>query len=128
MKIISFNANGIRSAAQKGFYTWLEKQHADFVCIQETKAQKHQLEGNADFFPLNYHCEYYDAIKKGYSGVAIYSKAKPDLVEYIMGVPELDKEGRLVTMYFGTTALMNVYFPNGGGGPNPTKKQNKFYQ
>ncbi|HEX7026822.1 MAG TPA: endonuclease/exonuclease/phosphatase family protein, partial [Gammaproteobacteria bacterium] len=70
MRIISLNANGIRSAARKGFFEWLEKQNADVVCIQETKSQLHQLEKSI-FCPNGYHCHYYDAEKRGYSGVAL---------------------------------------------------------
>ena len=64
MKVISFNANGIRSAAKKGFYEWLHQQKADFVCIQETKAQIDQLASESIYFPSEFHCEYYDAVKK----------------------------------------------------------------
>ena len=76
MRVISFNANGIRSAAKKGFFTWLGQQHADFVCIQETKAQRHQLQSEAHFCPEGYFCDYVDAQKKGYSGVALYCMRK----------------------------------------------------
>ncbi len=76
MRIITANTNGIRAAARKGFFTWLAQQNADVVCIQETKAQVHQLE-DAIFHPEGYHCYYHDAVKKGYSGVAIYSRKKP---------------------------------------------------
>ena len=73
MKIITANTNGIRAAARKGFFDWLKTEQADFVCIQETKAQVHQLEDEV-FHPAGYHCHYHDAEKKGYSGVAVYSK------------------------------------------------------
>ena len=77
MRIISFNANGIRSAARKDFFRWLARQRADVVCIQETKAQEHQL-GDGIFRPRGYHCFYFDAEKKGYSGVALYCRTRPD--------------------------------------------------
>jgi len=73
MRVISFNANGIRSAAKKGFFDWLVRQNADFVCIQETKAQPDQLT-DAVFNPAGYTCQYVSAQKKGYSGVAIYAR------------------------------------------------------
>ena len=76
MRIISANINGIRAAAKKGFFDWLKKVDPDVVCIQETKAQFHQLTDEV-FSPKGYFCEYHDAEKKGYSGVAIYSKVKP---------------------------------------------------
>ena len=84
MRVISINANGIRAAARKGFFDWLPRQRADIVCVQETKAQKHQLE--QDFFrPKRYHCSYFDALKKGYAGTAIYSREQP--LEVIRVIP-----------------------------------------
>ncbi len=78
MKVITFNANGIRASARNGFYEWLQVQDADFVCIQETKAQVDQLQVAKEvFYPQGYFCDYFDAHKKGYSGVAIYAKQKP---------------------------------------------------
>ena len=77
MRIITLNCNGIRSAATKGLFQWLPSQAADVVCLQETKAQEHQLQ-DACFTPTGYHCRYLDAERKGYSGVAIYSRQKPD--------------------------------------------------
>jgi exodeoxyribonuclease-3 len=73
MRIITLNCNGIRSAAGKGLFEWLLRQRADVVCLQETKAQEHQL-ADACFRPLGFHCRYYDARRPGYSGVAVYSK------------------------------------------------------
>ncbi len=84
MRLITFNANGIRAAARKGFFDWLAKQDADVVCIQETKAQVHQLEDPV-FWPEGYHCYYVDAVKKGYSGVALYSRKQPDKIVTKMG-------------------------------------------
>ncbi|MEO0576211.1 MAG: endonuclease/exonuclease/phosphatase family protein, partial [Pseudomonadota bacterium] len=83
-RIITLNANGIRAAARKGFFDWLAKQNADVVCIQETKAQEWQLTDDV-FRPEGYHCYYEDAEKKGYSGVAIYSRHEPDNVVRGMG-------------------------------------------
>ena len=87
MKIISFNANGIRSAASKGFFEWMLQQHADVICLQETKAQEHQLSPEV-FRPAGYHVYFHDAQKKGYSGVALYCKTKPDKVVMGLGWPE----------------------------------------
>lgn len=115
MKVITFNANGIRSAATKGFYTWLEKQDADFVCIQETKAQLNQLDKNI-FFPINYHCEYYDAIKKGYSGVAIYAKNKPLNVIKGLGFANCDDEGRYIQFDYNNFSIVSLYLPSGTSG------------
>ena len=72
-RVISLNANGIRAAARKGFFEWMDGQNADVICIQETKAQVHQLTDEI-FSPAGYHCYYEDAVKKGYSGTAIYSR------------------------------------------------------
>ena len=93
-KIISLNANGIRAAARKGLFDWLQQEDADVVCIQETKAQYEQLEPDPVFFPSGYHHYYVDAVKKGYSGVAVYSRVKPKKVITQLGVEEFDNEGR----------------------------------
>lgn len=73
---MTFNANGIRAAARKGFWEWFKIQNIDFLCIQETKAQFHQLEKNKEHFPIGYYYDFKDAVKKGYSGTAIYAKKK----------------------------------------------------
>jgi len=110
MKIITANTNGIRAAARKGFFEWLEKQKADVVCIQETKAQIHQLE-DKQFHP-NF-AYYHDAQKKGYSGVAIYCKKQPDQVIEGMGNEEFDKEGRYIEAQFGNLSVISLYMPSG---------------
>ncbi len=112
MRIITLNANGIRAAARKGFYQWLPRQKADVICIQETKAQAHQLEA-PEFHPRNYHCFYEDAEKKGYSGVAIYSRAEPDDVIRGFGSKEFDAEGRQIEARFGDLSVISVYMPSG---------------
>ena len=93
MRIITANLNGIRSAAKKGFFEWMHAQNADVICIQETKAQEHQLDPDP-FYPAGYHCHYFDAVKKGYSGVAIFSRRKPDQVACGLGWERCDNEGR----------------------------------
>ena len=107
MRVISFNANGIRSAARKGFFEWLEAQSADFICIQETKAQREQLESDPTFFPKNYYCEYIDAVKKGYSGVAIYAREKPTAVVKSLGFEISDNEGRYLQFDYPDLALLS---------------------
>ena len=92
-RVISLNANGIRAAARKGFFDWMHKQSADVVCIQETKAQEHQLVDEC-FKPEGYHCFYEDAVKKGYSGTAIYTRREATQVIRSFGVQEFDDEGR----------------------------------
>lgn len=114
MRIISANTNGIRAAAKKGFFAWMKQQDADVVCIQETKAQIHQLEASPEvFFPEGYHCYYHDAEKKGYSGVALYCRREPDEVIRGMGYGECDSEGRYIEARFGNLSVVSLYFPSG---------------
>ncbi len=112
MRIITLNANGIRAAARKGFFDWLDTQQADFVCIQETKAQIHQLEDEV-FHPAGFHCHYHDAEKKGYSGVALYSRHEPDQVIAGIDWPEFDIEGRWLQVDVGDLSVVSLYLPSG---------------
>src|SRR5690554_2076257 len=123
MRIISFNANGIRSAARKGFFDWLLAQDADILCVQETKAQEHQLVGadgnclHADFLPAGYKAWFKDATtKKGYSGVAIYSRREPDEVRTELGWAPFDDEGRYIEARFGNLSVVSFYIPSGSSG------------
>ena len=124
MKIITLNANGIRAAARKGFLQWLIMQAADIICIQETKAQIHQLEDEI-FHPTGYHCYYADAIKKGYSGVAIYSKYKPDNIKVGLGLEAADNEGRYIQIDIGDLSVASLYLPSGTSG---TERQSFKYE
>ncbi len=112
MRIITVNTNGIRAANRKGFFDWLPKQRADFVCIQETKAQIDQL-SDPVFQPEGYHCYYNDALKKGYSGTAIYSKHLPDAVIADTGYPIFDDEGRYLEVQVGNLSVISLYMPSG---------------
>lgn len=116
MKVISFNANGIRSAASKGFYEWLNRQQADFVCIQETKAQVDQLIPVSLYFPSDFYCDYYDAQKKGYSGVAIYARKKPLRVIKGLGFEFCDAEGRYIQFDYPGLSIISLYLPSGSSG------------
>lgn len=116
MKVISFNANGIRAAARKGFYQWLDSQQADFVCVQETKAQVLQLKPDPQFFPANYHCEYVEALKKGYSGVAIYARQKPEQIIKAIGYSYCDEEGRYIQFDYPQLSVISLYLPSGTSG------------
>jgi exodeoxyribonuclease III len=116
MKVISFNANGIRSAARKGFFDWLKAQQADFVCIQETKAQVEQLSSDPLYCPTPYYCEYYDAIKKGYSGVAIYAREKPLHIIKGLGFESCDTEGRYIQFDYPQLSVISLYLPSGTSG------------
>ncbi|MDD2768453.1 MAG: exodeoxyribonuclease III [Methylococcus sp.] len=112
MRIITLNANGIRSAARKGFFDWLPQQNADVVCLQETKAQTEQL-NDEQFWPEGYSCYYLDAEKKGYSGVAIYARKEPDEIVQGLGWPDIDAEGRYLEARFGDLSVVSIYIPSG---------------
>ncbi len=127
MRIISFNANGIRATARKGFFDWLASQDADVVCIQETKAQKHQLTA-PEFDPDGYHSFYFDAERKGYSGVAIYSRVEPDTVVRGLGegFEEFDAEGRYIEARFGRLSVASLYLPSGSSGEHRQDSKWRF--
>jgi len=112
MRVISVNTNGIRAAARKGFFEWLAEQNADVVCIQETKAQRDQLTDPC-FSPKGYHAHYHDAEKKGYSGVAIYSKKKPNNIKVGIGWEDMDSEGRYLQADFDNISVISLYLPSG---------------
>jgi exodeoxyribonuclease-3 len=114
-RVVSLNANGIRAAARKGFFEWMKSRDPDVVCIQETKAQVHQLTDEC-FMPAGYHCYYEDAVKKGYSGVAIYSKHEPKQVIRGFGIAEFDDEGRYLEVRLGNIDVVSVYLPSGSSG------------
>lgn len=116
MKIITANLNGIRSAAGKGFFDWMLKQDADVVCLQETKAQVHQL-GPEVLRPPGYYGYFHDAQKKGYSGVAVYCRREPDRVQVGLGWPDVDAEGRYLQVDFGNLSVVSLYLPSGSSGP-----------
>lgn len=130
MKVITINVNGIRSAEKKGFYKWLKSQKADVVCIQETKAQEHQLD-NQVYCPDGYHCYYVDAEKKGYSGVAIYSRLQPTKVVAGLGkgFEDMDAEGRFLRLDLdspatGKISVISLYLPSGSS--KEERQQVKF--
>ncbi|AMO97601.1 exodeoxyribonuclease III [Collimonas fungivorans] len=111
-RIISANLNGIRSAARKGFFEWMAKQSADFVCVQELKAQAADM--TPEFLaPEGYTGHFHYAEKKGYSGVGLYSKRKPNAVRIGFGNPEFDAEGRYVECDFGDLTVISLYCPSG---------------
>ncbi len=124
MRIISYNVNGIRAAINKGFTDWLATNPADIVCLQETKAQK----DNVDYQKieaLGYETYWFSAQKKGYSGVAIFTKIKPTQVFYGNQIDHSDFEGRVIRADFGTITLINAYFPSGTSGE---ERQNYKYK
>ncbi len=115
MKVISYNVNGIRAAVSKGLYTWLEKELPDVLCLQEIKATEDQIDV-LTMQSLGYHYYFNPAEKKGYSGVAILSKRKPDFVKVGMGYPAYDREGRVLRADFGDMTIICVYIPSGTMG------------
>lgn len=125
MKVISINTNGIRAAARKGFFDWLKQCDADVICVQETKAQVHQLEDEI-FHPEGYYCEYCDALKKGYSGTAIYSKVKPIEVIRGFGESEFDNEGRYLEFRFPGLSVVSLYAPSGSSGDHRQESKERF--
>ena len=112
MRVISINVNGIRAAHRKNFFIWLQKQDADIVCVQETKAQVEQLTEEI-IKPKGYYSYFNDALKKGYSGVAIYSRIKPDKIIDKIGWREADDEGRYLQANFGKLSIVSLYLPSG---------------
>ena len=112
MKLLSYNVNGIRAALTKGFVFWLEATEADVICIQETKALESQVD-TAAIEALGYHHYWFSAQKKGYSGVAIFSKQKPLHVAYGSGIEHMDFEGRILRVDFKEVSIMSLYLPSG---------------
>ncbi|MDE2037616.1 MAG: exodeoxyribonuclease III [Patescibacteria group bacterium] len=135
-RIVSWNVNGLRANAKKGGFDWIINESPDIFCFQETKAHPDQLDPGVRS-PAGYH-SYFDhsRVKKGYSGVAVYSKIEPDEVEYGLGVERYDQEGRFLGLFYHNDslgigvdklALLNIYFPNGGGGPDRLKYKLGYY-
>lgn len=115
LKVITLNANGIRSAERKGFFNWLHQQNADVVCVQETKSQLEQLAPEI-FCPAGFHCYYNDAEKKGYSGVALFSKKEPLKIEKKLGWDCPNTEGRYLQADFEDYSVVSLYLPSGTSG------------
>ncbi|RMH18223.1 MAG: exodeoxyribonuclease III [Acidobacteria bacterium] len=114
MRIISWNVNGLRAAARKGFGAWLEGSGAEIVALQEVRARQEQVPRDLRRRP-GWHFDLAPAERPGYSGVALFSRRPPDAVQHAVGEPEIDAEGRLQLARFGGLLLVNGYFPNGNG-------------
>lgn len=114
-RIITYNVNGIRAAINKEWIDWLKNSGADIVCLQEIKAHPEQLDVKI-FEEAGFHHYWYPAQKKGYSGVAILTKQKPDHVQYGMGLDKYDQEGRFLRADFGDVSVVSVYMPSGSSG------------
>ncbi len=127
LKLLSWNVNGIRAIAKKGFHNWLAKQNPDILCLQETKAWKEQLDDS--LININGYSSYFsEASRKGYSGTAIYSKTTPLNVKYGIGIKEFDTEGRFIIAEYPEFVLFNIYFPNGKAREERLKYKMKFYE
>ncbi|MDH5185211.1 MAG: exodeoxyribonuclease III, partial [Gammaproteobacteria bacterium] len=123
MRVVSANLNGIRAAAKKGFFDWMKQHKPDVVCIQETKAQEHQLDDEV-FSPKGYFRYFFDAEKKGYSGTAIYTRHEPDQVSTGLGWTHADSEGRWIEAQFGKLTVASLYLPSGSSSDE--RQQNKL--
>lgn len=127
MKIYSWNVNGIRAIEKKGFESWFEKLDPDILCLQETKASPDQLSAFLQQ-PKGYYAYFSSADKKGYSGVGVYSKVKPYSVRESFGIDKFDNEGRILRLEYENFLLYNIYFPNGGQGPQRLAYKLEFYE
>jgi exodeoxyribonuclease-3 len=126
IKILSWNVNGIRAMEKKGFFEWLQKESPDILCLQETKAHPEQLSEKI-IKPDGFYSYWSAAEKKGYSGVAIYTKTQPKTVTEGLGIKEFDSEGRTLMADYGDFILFNIYYPNGGEGNKRVPFKMKFY-
>ena len=126
-KFISYNVNGIRAALKKDWISWVKSVDPDVICIQETKANKEQLDLDI-FKEAGYKTFWFSAEKKGYSGVAIFSKKEPDHVEYGCGIDKYDKEGRIIRADFGDFSVLSCYFPSGSSGDLRQEFKMEFLQ
>jgi len=125
--IISWNVNGLRAVDRKGNFAQMLEEKPDILCLQETKSLPEQLRDEVRT-PKGYHSYFhFPTIKKGYSGVAIYSKDKPLRVQNDLGIESMDQEGRLIMAEYRDFTLINIYFPNGGGAPEKLRYKLDFY-
>lgn len=126
MRILSWNVNGIRAVYKKGFLRWFLKERPDILCIQETKAQEDQIPNEIKNV-LGYHTYFSSADKKGYSGVGLFTKEKPNLIGRGFGIEKFDNEGRILIADYEKFLLFNIYFPNGKISRERLKYKMDFY-
>ena len=127
MRLLSWNVNGLRAVAKKDGWEDFINASADIFCLQETKAHSEQLPENVREIP-GYESYFSSSkVKKGYSGVALYTKIKPEHVEYGLGIEKFDIEGRIISAFFKDFVILGVYFPNGGMGPDRLAYKLDFY-
>ncbi len=126
LKLLSWNVNGIRAARRKGFVDWFEKTGFDILCLQETRAHTEQL--TQDLLKIDgYYIYFSKPIRKGYSGVALYTQIKPKKINYNLGIEKFDQEGRMIEAEFENFILYNVYFPNGQMSQERLNYKMEFY-
>ncbi len=127
MRVISWNTNGLRATAKQGYlFPLFKKFKPDIVCLQETKSEPEQLSEEIRNIPGYTSYFAYSKLRKGYSGVAIYTKIVPEKVTEL-GIKKFDDEGRTLVAYYKDFVLINSYFPNGGSGPDRLKYKLEFY-
>jgi exodeoxyribonuclease-3 len=125
LRVLTLNVNGIRSAAKKGLFPWLASQKADVICLQEVKAQAADLEGGP-FQIKGFERHLHSAEKKGYAGVALYTRSKPQNVVMGFGVKEFDAEGRFLEANYGKLSVISLYLPSGSSGPHRQASKFRF--
>ncbi|HEY5562575.1 MAG TPA: exodeoxyribonuclease III [Clostridiaceae bacterium] len=126
MKIYSWNVNGLRAIIKKDFLSWVMSEMPDVLCLQETKLQSDQLEDKVKNIE-GYYSSYSFAEKKGYSGVATYTKVEPEQILHGIGIEEFDREGRILITFFKEFVLLNIYFPNGQRDEERLDYKLRFY-
>ncbi len=126
LKLISWNVNGLRAIEKKGFKEWLLKEQPDILAIQETKCQPEQVPETIKNIP-GYHSYFAAAERKGYSGVGLLCRKRPNKIEYGIGIEKFDREGRIIIAYYDTFMLFNCYFPNGGASEERLNYKLEFY-
>ena len=127
LRVITFNANGIRAAHRKGFFRWLQNQRADVVCIQEIKAKTLQL-ADPDFHPEGYHCFYNEAERPGYAGTAVYCLKKPTKVVTRLDWDIVDREGRYTQVDFDGFSVVSLYVPSGSSSELAQSRKDGFME
>ena len=126
LRLLSWNVNGIRAIHKKGFLDWVKKEDPDILCIQETKASEEQLVEELRN-PYGYNSYFSSAEKKGYSGVAIFTKKKPVTVDKGFGIKKFYNEGRILVAEYDKFVLLNIYYPNGKASPERLQYKMDFY-
>lgn len=128
LRILSWNVNGIRAVQKKGFVDWTLNENPDILCLQETKAHPQQL--SDELLNINGYKSFFSSsiVKKGYSGVAVYTKSEPTKVEHGFGIPKFDDEGRILVLDYNDFILINIYYPNGKMSPERLQYKMDFYE